>query len=225
MLIPSIDLMGGCVVQLEQGERVAVESRDLDGWVMRFAHFPLVQVVDLDAAMGRGDNTDLVRHVCRQLPCQVGGGIRSVDHARHTLEFGARRVIIGSALFDATGVDETSAQLFASAIDPEALVAAVDGRRGRVVIHGWKTQLAIAPERAARLLQPFVGSFLYTHVDTEGLLTGLDRDAVLTMRAATQRRLIAAGGIRSLDEVDWLDSLGVDAVVGMAIYRGLIRTT
>ena len=217
--------MGGWIVQLEQGERVVIESADVDGWIARFTRFPLVQVIDLDAAMGRGDNAALVHCVCSRLPCQVGGGLRSVEQARRMLEMGARRVIIGSALFGADGVDRTRARAFASVIDREALVAALDSRAGRVVIHGWKTPLAVTPEEAARSLEPFVGTFLCTHVDAEGLLTGLNRDAVLTLRRATDRRLIAAGGIRSREEIDWLDQLNIDAVVGMAIYRGLISTS
>src|SRR5947209_7952951 len=217
--------MGGWIVQLEQGERVVIESADVDGWIARFTRFPLVQVIDLDAAMGRGDNAALVHYVCSRLPCQVGGGLRSVEQARRMLEMGARRVIIGSALFGADGVDRTRARAFASVIDREALVAALDSRAGRVVIHGWKTPLAVTPEEAARSLEPFVGTFLCTHVDAEGLLTGLNRDAVLTLRRATDRRLIAAGGIRSREEIDWLDQLNIDAVVGMAIYRGLISTS
>ena len=112
MLIPSIDLMGGWIVQLEQGERVVIESADVDGWIARFTRFPLVQVIDLDAAMGRGDNAALVHYVCSRLPCQVGGGLRSVEQARRMLEMGARRVIIGSALFGADGVDRTRARAF-----------------------------------------------------------------------------------------------------------------
>src|SRR5439155_20260821 len=190
-----------------------------------FAGFPLVQVIDLDAAMGHGDNTDVVRYVCARLPCQVGGGIRSVERATRTLETGARRVIIGSALFGAAGVDEQKARAFASAIDREALVAAIDSRGGRVVVHGWRTRLDITPEEAARSLEQSVGAFLYTHVDTEGLLVGLNRQAVLSLQRATSRRLIAAGGIKSREEIDWLDGLGVDAVVGMAIYKGIIPTS
>jgi phosphoribosylformimino-5-aminoimidazole carboxamide ribotide isomerase len=217
--------MGGRVVQLEQGERLVVESNDLDGWMARFAGFPLVQLIDLDAAMGRGDNTEVVRYVCGRLSCQVGGGIRSVERARRTLDMGARRVIVGSALFGAAGVNDETARAFAAAIDRDALVAAIDSRGGRVVIHGWKTQLGVTPEDAARSLEPFVGTFLYTHVDNEGLLAGLNRDAVLSLRRATSRRLIAAGGIKSREEIDWLDGLGVDAVVGMALYKGIIPTT
>jgi len=222
MLIPSIDFMDGRIVQLEQGERLAIETRDIDGWIARLTPFPLVQVIDLDAAMGRGDNADLLRTVCGRLPCQIGGGIRTVDAARRALDMGARRVIIGSALFDDRGVAAASARAFASAIGPASLVAAVDSRGGRVVIHGWKTRLPIGPEEAARALEPFAASFLYTHVDTEGLIEGVNRAAVLSMRAATRRRLIVAGGIRSREEIEWLDSLGIDGVVGMAIYKGII---
>ena len=222
MLIPSIDFMDGRIVQLQQGERLVFESCDLDGWVDRFSRFPLVQVIDLDAAMRRGSNAPLVADVCRRLPCQVGGGIRSVDDATRILAAGARRVVIGSALFDAAGVNLDSARAFAAGVGPDALVAAVDSRGARVVIHGWKKSLPITPEEAAGALEPFVASFLYTHVDTEGLLAGLNREAVLSMRAATGKRLIAAGGIRSQQEIEWLDGLDIDAVVGMAIYKGLI---
>src|ERR687890_405893 len=100
MLIPSIDLKGGKVVQLVQGERMALESSDLDGWIERFARFPKVQLIDLDAAMGTGTNDALVRQVAARLPCRVGGGVRSVGRAQDLLEAGAESVIVGSAFFD-----------------------------------------------------------------------------------------------------------------------------
>lgn len=222
MLIPSIDLMNGQVVQLQQGERLALSSGDLDGWIARFSSFPIVQLIDLDAAMGKGDNRALVEKVCAALPCQVGGGVRTADRARELVAMGARRVIAGSSLFDATGVKADRAGEFADAIGADRLVAAVDSRGGQVVIHGWKTPVPISPVDAVRALEPHVSAFLYTHVDTEGLLTGLNLDVVKSVAAATSRRLIAAGGIRSMAEVDTLDALGIDAVVGMAIYTGLI---
>ncbi len=225
MLIPSIDLMGGRVVQLEQGERLALASADLDGWMARFASYPLVQLIDLDAAMGKGDNQALIDRVCRTLPCQVGGGIRSVERALALLDAGARRVIIGSALFTSDGVNLANAKSFADAVGPDRIAAAVDSRAGRVVIHGWKTPIDVTPTDAIRALEPFAGAFLYTHVDTEGLLTGLNLDVVKVIAAATTRRVIAAGGIRSMEEVDALDALGIDAVVGMAIYKGMIKLT
>ena len=222
MLIPSIDLMGGRVVQLEQGERLAIESTDLDGWIARFSGFPLVQLIDLDAAMGKGENRALVAKVCRALPCQVGGGVRSAERAQALLDAGARRIIASSSLFDSGGVNIERAVELSNIISPERMVAAVDSRGGRVVIHGWKTPLDITPLEAIRALEPFVATFLYTHVDTEGLLTGLNLDVITSLAAATTRRIVAAGGIRSQAEVDTLDRKGIDAVVGMAIYKGLI---
>jgi phosphoribosylformimino-5-aminoimidazole carboxamide ribotide isomerase len=224
MLIPSIDLMGGQVVQLQQGERLAIATADLDGWMARFAGYPIVQLIDLDAAMGKGNNGNLVEKVCRTLPCQVGGGVRSSDRARELLDAGARRVIVGSALFETSGVRSAWAAELAETFGHERLIAAIDSRGGRVVIHGWKTVLPFGPVDAIRSLEPYFGAFLYTHVDTEGLLTGLNLDVVKEIAGATSRKLIAAGGIRSMDEVEALDALGIDAVVGMAIYTGLIPT-
>ncbi len=223
MLIPSIDLMNGRVVQLVQGERLALESDDLDGWIARFAHFPIVQVIDLDAAMGRGENAALVRYVCDRIPCQVGGGVRSIDRARALLdEAGARRVILGSSLFTLDAVRVTEAAQFAEACGEDRLLAAVDSRAGFVTIHGWKTTTTVTAVDAVRALSPHVGGFLYTHVDTEGTMRGLNLDAVLAVAGATPRKVVAAGGIRSMDEVEALDRLGIDAVVGMAVYTGAI---
>jgi phosphoribosylformimino-5-aminoimidazole carboxamide ribotide isomerase len=182
-----------------------------------------VQLIDLDAAMGTGDNRAMMSKVCSSLPCQVGGGVRSEERALELLALGARKVIIGSALFDADGVNTARAAEMAGAIGVDRVVAAVDSRGGRVVTHGWKIASPITPVDAIRALEPFANAFLYTHVDTEGLLTGLNVDVVASIAAATTRRLIAAGGIRSMDEVDELDRRGIDAVVGMAIYTGLIK--
>ncbi|HUF46504.1 MAG TPA: HisA/HisF-related TIM barrel protein [Vicinamibacterales bacterium] len=222
VLVPSIDFQNGRIVQLVQGERLALESIDLDRWIDLFRPFPLVQVIDLDAAMGRGDNGALVSRVTAVRPCQVGGGIRSIERARALLDEGAERVILGSTLFSPTGVDIDQARAFTDSLGPERLVAAIDARGGQVVIHGWQTRLPLAPVDAAIALTPFVGTFLYTHVDTEGTLSGLDLDPVRAVRQATPRRLMAAGGIRSTAEIERLDGLGIDAVVGMAIYTGQI---
>lgn len=224
MLIPSIDLMDGRIVQLERGERLVLATDDFETWVARFSDYPIVQVIDLDAAMGRGSNSAIVRDLCARLPCQVGGGVRTPERAVELIESGARRVIVGSSLFGPDGVSIAAAKRFAGAVPAEQLIAAVDSRGNRVVIHGWKTTLSISPEDAVRQLQPFVGAFLYTHVDDEGTLGGINMSAVRSVAATTSRRLIAAGGIRSVEEVDDLAALGIDAVVGMAIYRGLIAS-
>jgi len=220
MLIPSIDLQGGRIVQLVQGEKLAVETGDVESWIERFARFPQVQLIDLDAAKRTGDNSALVASICGRLPCRVGGGIRSVDRAERLLSAGARKVIVGSSFFRDGSPDVALAAAFAEAIGADRVIAAVDARGGLVVIDGWRTQLSITPADAMRALEPYVGEFLFTNVDVEGLMQGVDRAAIERTRAATRRRLTAAGGVTTKEEVDWLDSLGVDAVVGMAIYTG-----
>jgi phosphoribosylformimino-5-aminoimidazole carboxamide ribotide isomerase len=223
MLIPSIDLQNGRIVQLVQGEKLAVETTDIDGWIARFAKYPKVQLIDLDAATGAGDNLALVKQIAARLPCRVGGGIRSATRAREVLDAGAQAVIVSSALFKDHRVDVEFARGLAEAIGIEHVIGAVDSRGGRVVIHGWKTPLDITAVEAVKALEPWCGEFLYTHVDTEGLMRGTDMDAILAVRAATSRRLTAAGGITTRAEIEQLDAAGVDAVVGMAIYTGRLE--
>ena len=220
MLIPSIDLQEGAVVQLVQGERLAIKDHDVFRWVKRFARFAKVQVIDLDAAMGKGDNLEIVRLIAGALPCRVGGGVRTVARAKDLLSAGAQQVIAGSALFKDGRPDIAFAKELADAVGADRVIVAVDSRGGQVVIHGWKTSLPLTPVEAVRALEPYCGEFLYTHVDTEGLMGGTNRDAILAVRGATSRRLAAAGGITTQAEIDDLDRWGVDAVVGMAIYTG-----
>jgi phosphoribosylformimino-5-aminoimidazole carboxamide ribotide isomerase len=220
MLIPSIDLQGGRIVQLVQGERLAVEAADPEPWIAKFSRFPRVQLIDLDAAKGDGDNRPMVTSICARLPCRVGGGIRSIERAEAMLASGAQAVIVSSALFRAGLVDLDFAQALADAVGLERVIAAVDSRGGHVVIHGWRTPLPMTAVDAVRALNPYCGEFLYTHVDTEGLMRGTNMDAILAVRRATDRRVTAAGGITTREEIESLHAEGVDAVVGMAIYTG-----
>jgi len=220
MLIPAIDLQGGAVVQLVQGERLAIKDDDVFRWVRRFEKFPKVQVIDLDAAMGKGDNLAIVRQIAGALTCRVGGGVRTVERARDLLDAGARQVIAGSSLFKNGAPDLDFARALAEAVGIDRVIAAVDSRGGHVVIHGWKTPLPITAVDAVRALEPYCAEFLYTHVDTEGLMGGTNREAILAVRTATARRVTAAGGITTQAEIDDLDAHGVDAVVGMAVYTG-----
>jgi phosphoribosylformimino-5-aminoimidazole carboxamide ribotide isomerase len=220
MLIPSIDLQGGRIVQLVQGEKLAVETSDVDGWVGRFSGYPKVQLIDLDAAKSEGQNDPLIREICSRLPCRVGGGIRTIARAQDVLAMGATHVILSSALFRDGAPDLVFARTLAEAIGRDRVIAAVDSRGGRIAIHGWRTILEVSTLDAVRALEPYVDEFLYTHVDLEGLMRGTDVDAIQAVRAATSRRVTAAGGISSHEEVATLDGLGVDAVVGMAIYTG-----
>jgi phosphoribosylformimino-5-aminoimidazole carboxamide ribotide isomerase len=222
MLIPSIDLKNGAVVQLVQGERLAITDEDVFRWVRRFERFPKVQVIDLDAAMGVGDNLGIVRQITAAISCRVGGGIRSVERARDVLAAGARQIIAGSSLFKAGRPDLAFAAALAEAVGREHIIAAVDSKGGHVVIHGWKTALPLTAVEAVHALEPYCAEFLYTHVDAEGLMGGTDLAAIGAVRAATRNRLTAAGGITTHDEIDRLDAMGVDAVVGMAIYTGAL---
>lgn len=224
MLIPSIDLMGGKIVQLVQGEKKALEFDDFGYWIERFSKYPLVQLIDLDAAMGKGSNHELVAAICKRLPCQTGGGIRTVERAKQLLDAGARRVIFGSALLKNGEINKPLGKECALAIGRERLTFAIDSRAGKVAIHGWTQATAIDPMEMMQELEDHCRAFLYTHIDTEGTMGGFPIDVAQRLRAATQNQLIVAGGIKSIDEVSALDALRVDTVVGMAIYTEAIAT-
>jgi phosphoribosylformimino-5-aminoimidazole carboxamide ribotide isomerase len=224
MLIPSIDLLGGQIVQLVQGEKLRLAFDDFEYWIEKFSRFPLVQLIDLDAAMRQGDNSALVAQIAKRLPVQAGGGIHSIERAQQVLDAGAKRVILGSALFSAEGrVNTEFAAALAASVGAERVVAGIDTKNGRIAVKGWKAQVELTPDEAIPPLDPYVSAFLYTHVDGEGLMNGFPIDVAARLRKLTQRQLIVAGGIRSQQEVDALDALGADAVVGMAVYTELLK--
>jgi len=223
MLIPSIDLLGGRIVQLVQGEKLRLAFDDFEYWIERFSCFPLVQLIDLDAAMRQGDNSALVEQIAKRLPCQAGGGIHSIERARQVLDAGARRVIIGSKFFSAEGtVNADFAAELAASVGVDCVVAGIDTKNGRIAVKGWKAQVELTPDAAIPQLEPYAAAFLYTHVDGEGLMQGFPIETAARLRKLTKRQLIVAGGIRSQQEVDALDALGADAVVGMAVYTELL---
>lgn len=223
MLIPSVDLMGGHIVQLIQGDKKAHEFSDFEPWIGKFEKYPLVQVVDLDAAMRKGSNQELVSKLCQRLPCQVGGGIGTVERAREVLAGGAKRVIIGSALFADAKINTKLAEELAAALGAEKLVFSVDSKHGRIAVKGWSETVPISAVDAIKALDPYCKAFLYTHIDTEGLMGGFPVPLARDLVAATKKHMIVAGGIQSMDEVQQLDLLGADAVVGMAIYSGVME--
>lgn len=219
MLIPSIDLLGGRIVQLVQGKKLRLAFDDFEYWIEKFSRYPLVQLIDLDAAMRQGDNAALVAQISRRLPCQAGGGIHSIERAQQVLDAGARRVILGSALFSSDGtVNSRFAAELASSIGAHRVVAGIDTKNGYIAVKGWKAQVALTPDEAIPQLEPHVAAFLYTHVDGEGLMQGFPIETAARLRKLTARQLIVAGGIRSRQEIDALNELGADAVVGMAVY-------
>jgi phosphoribosylformimino-5-aminoimidazole carboxamide ribotide isomerase len=198
-------------------------------------------LIDLDAAMRQGENRALIEMICRRLPCQVGGGLKTADDGRALLDAGAKRVIYGSSLFgvepsppsqDAVMVGaplstrrhkmirlEFAAEL-KRALGEDSLCFSVDTKNGRVAVKGWKDSVDLTPEEAITWLEDFCAAFLYTHVDTEGTMQGFPLDVAATLRATTTKQLIVAGGIKERAEVDALDAMGVDAVAGMAVYSG-----
>jgi phosphoribosylformimino-5-aminoimidazole carboxamide ribotide isomerase len=226
MLIPSIDLLGGRIVQLVQGEKLRLAFDDFEYWIERFSKYPLVQLIDLDAAMRQGDNAALVAQIAKRLPCQVGGGISTVDRAQAVLSAGAQRVIIGSSLFKEEhgvgSVNTSFAGELAAEVGSDRIVAGIDSRNGKIAIKGWKAQVALTPENAVPELEPYVTAFLYTHIDGEGLMQGFPIEIAKRLRVLTLRQLIVAGGIRAQEEIDALAALQVDAVAGMAVYTDLL---
>ena len=223
MLIPSIDLLGGRIVQLVQGQKLRLAFDDFEYWIEKFSKFPLVQLIDLDAAMRQGENSVLLSQIARRLPVQIGGGIHTIDRARQVLDAGAKRVIIGSALFSDTGkVNTEFAASLAAAVGAEHVVAGIDTKNGCIAVKGWKAEVALTPDDAIPQLEPHVAAFLYTHVDGEGMMQGFPIETAARLRKLTKKQLIVAGGIRSQQEIDELDALGADAVVGMAVYTNAL---
>ena len=223
MLIPSIDLLGGRIVQLVQGEKLRLAFDDFEYWIEKFSKYPLVQLIDLDAAMRQGDNSELVAKIAKRLPCQVGGGIRTVERAEQVLSNGAKRVIVGSAFFsDAGSVCTEVAAQFADSIGADQVIAGIDTKNGRIAVKGWKAHVELTPDNAIPQLEPYVHGYLYTHVDGEGLTGGFPIATAERLRRLTKRQLIVAGGIRSQQEIDTLDAMHVDAVTGMAVYTNLL---
>jgi len=220
VIFPCIDLMGGKVVQLVQGREKALEADSPEEMLRRFAAFPQIQVIDLDAAMGRGSNEELVRLVTGRAVARVGGGVRSVERARALIEQGAHKVIVGTAAFTARGIDQAFLGELGRAIGRERLLIAADSKGGRIVVKGWQEATDFTAERMLGLLEPYCGGFLCTWVDREGMMQGTDLAWFRRLRAATTLELTAAGGITTLEEVRALLGMNVNAALGMAIYTG-----
>jgi len=220
MILPCIDLMDGKVVQLVQGREKALEGDAPLEMLRRFAGFPEIQVIDLDAAMGRGSNDELVRLVAAHAVCRVGGGVRTVERARALVDQGARKVIVGTSAFRKDGVNHEFLASLAGAVGRERLIVALDSKGGRIVVKGWQEATELTAEQVLSTLEPYCGGFLCTYVDKEGMLQGTDLEWFRRLRAATGLELTAAGGITTLEEIRELTRLGIHAALGMAIYTG-----
>jgi phosphoribosylformimino-5-aminoimidazole carboxamide ribotide isomerase len=225
MIIPCIDLMDGKVVQLVQGRDKALEADEPLAMLEKFKAFPEIQVIDLDATMGRGSNDELVSLVAANAVVRAGGGVRSVERAQALVEQGAHRVIVGTAAFRVDGVNEDFLQQVAGAIGTERLIIALDSKDGRIVVKGWRESTRLTAEEVLGQLEPYCSGFLCTYVDKEGMMQGTDLGWFRRLRAATKREITAAGGITTLDDVRQLLAMNVHAALGMAIYTGRLSLT
>lgn len=214
MIIPCIDLMDGKVVQLVQGRDKALEGDAPLEMLRKFAAFPEIQVIDLDAAMGKGENSDLVEMLATKARCRVGGGVRTPERAKRLIELGAHRVIVGTAAFTPVIKD------IAEAVGPDKILIALDSKHGKIVVKGWQEATNFTAEEIINSLEPYCGGFLCTYVDKEGMMQGTDLDWFRRLRAATKHELTAAGGITTIDDVQALTRINVHAALGMAIYTG-----
>jgi phosphoribosylformimino-5-aminoimidazole carboxamide ribotide isomerase len=220
MILPCIDLMDGKVVQLVQGRDKAFEGEAPLAMLEKFAAFPEIQVIDLDAAIGSGSNGELVKLLASRATCRVGGGVRSVERARALVDQGAHRVIVGTAAFQASGVNTDLLAAIAGGIGRSRMLIAVDSKGGRIVIKGWREATDLTAEQVLHSLEPYCSGFLCTYVDKEGMMQGTDLDWFRRLRAATSLELTAAGGITTIAEVRALLDMGIHAALGMAVYTG-----
>jgi phosphoribosylformimino-5-aminoimidazole carboxamide ribotide isomerase len=220
MIIPCIDLMDGKVVQLIQGREKALEVRTSDEMLRKFAKFPQIQVIDLDAAMGKGSNDRIVEDIASKATTRVGGGVRTVERAQQLIRQGAYRVIVGTSAFNQAGINQAFLTQLADAVGAERLVIALDSKDGRIVVKGWQQSTGLTATDVIRDLKPYCSGFLCTYVDKEGMMQGTDLNWFASLRNVTQHELTAAGGITTMDDIRELTAMRIHCAVGMAIYTG-----
>jgi len=229
MLIPCIDLQSGWAVQLVRGRRLELAEDDVFGLLERFRQHRWLHVIDLDAAMGKGSNDDLVRELCRRakreygMKVRAGGGICSTARAKALIRSGAEQAIIGSAAFHRGRINARFLASLARCVQRNRIVIALDTKKGKIAVRGWRSTLSLKPQDVMSGLEPYCGAFLCTDVDREGTMSGVNLKYFAELRAATQHPILAAGGIRTRKEIAALERLGMDAAVGMAVYKNRLR--
>jgi len=229
VLIPCIDLQGGQAVQLVHGRRRELAVADLAGLLRSFRKYPWLHLIDLDAAMRVGDNNAALRalsHAAREkykMKVRVGGGIRTVARAAEIVQQGANQIIIGSAAFQKGRVNARFLRGLLRKVSRRRIIIALDTAKGRIVVHGWKKSLPLRPADVMPQLEPYCAGFLCTDVDREGTMFGANLKWFAALRLATRHPIIAAGGIKTRREITGLERLGMDAAVGMALYKRRLR--
>ena len=237
MVIASIDIQNGKVVQLRQGDELMLQRDNPLELAEEFNRYGEVAVIDLDAAMNKGSNLEMIKPILRKAECRVGGGIRTPEQAKELVSLGARKIIIGSAAFrnpakkSAGFKSQESAdsefavnipflKAMADKIGRERLIVAVDARAGEITVDGWKTPTGLDLIEAAKAVEPFAGELLFTCVEREGGMSGIDLEPVRRLRQAVSCLVTVAGGVHELDEIAQIAALGCDVQLGMAIYTG-----
>jgi phosphoribosylformimino-5-aminoimidazole carboxamide ribotide isomerase len=229
VLIPCIDLQNGRAVQLIHGRKKALEVEDVIGLLHKFRRYAWLHVIDLDAAMGKIPNDDLVQELCEKASAQygmkvrVGGGIRSVRRVRRALGCRPNQIIVGSAAFREGGLNLRFLRQLSKIARRRRIIIALDTAKGRITIKGWTRPLTVKAQDVMLALEPYCAGFLCTDVDREGTMTGANLEWFTELRRATRLPIIAAGGIRTHREVKALEKIGIDAAVGMALYRNRLR--
>jgi phosphoribosylformimino-5-aminoimidazole carboxamide ribotide isomerase len=223
MVIPCIDLQGRKVVQLVQGREKALEGGSPQEMLDKFRAFPVIQVIDLDAAIGTGSNEDIVEWIAARARIRVGGGVRTPDKARRLLDLGVDRVIVGTAAFGAEGPNREFLDALVKAVPAEKILLALDSKDGRIVVKGWRESTNYTAEDVIRQLEPYCGGFLCTYVDKEGMMQGTDLEWFRRLRFATSHEITAAGGITTVDDVRALEAMRIHSALGMAIYTGRLN--
>jgi len=225
MLIPCIDLQNAQAVQLVHGRKRELAVADVFGLLQRFAGYSWLHVIDLDAAMRKGQNNRLVKELClrasrdQQMKVRAGGGIRTTRRALALLQCGANQIIIGSAAFRQGRPNLRFLKTLAKRVGRKHLLVALDTAKDRIVTHGWRHSLSLAPADVMSAFQPYCAGFLCTDVDREGTMSGANLKWFRQLRACTKLTIVAAGGISTKRELRALEKMGMDAAVGMALYK------
>jgi len=229
VLIPCIDLQDGQAVQLVHGRKRELAVADVFGLLTKFKQYPWLHLIDLDAAMGKGQNDDLVRALCKSarkefgVKVRIGGGIRTVPRAEEIAGWGANQIIVGSAAFRNGKTNTNFLRLLTKKVPQRKVIIALDTAHGRITINGWRKRIALQAEKVMTQLEPFCAGFLCTDVDREGTMTGANLEWFRSLRYATSHPIIAAGGIKTRREIAALEKIGMDAAVGMAMYKNRLR--
>ena len=222
MMVPCIDLMEGKAVQLVRGRKKALEADPME-MLRKFRGFPVIHVIDLDAALGQGNNDRIVARLCRNRPCRVGGGVRTVERVRELAELGAKQIIIGTAAFAEEGIHRKFLAAARRAVGKKLLMIALDTSKGRIVVRGWRASTGLRAENVIPELEPYCSAFLCTYVDKEGMMRGTNLRWFRKLRHVTDLPITAAGGITTIEEVETLEKMNIDAAIGMAIYTGKVK--